>query len=145
MEIDNKAFGKLKYDYFWYKEEKITIFENEIKIIIRIDAFEGEEITKEQENSYELFKTNKEKYVIDIENGLKDYINNNIEDLEVYWDEARNIFTNSDLNGIITPSTILFNRDGSIILLAECSWDKENGLGIKFYPEFKIETQNMYI
>lgn len=142
---NNKIFGIMKYDYEWEKVDKIKFLKKEYNITIIAEAFSGEIISKEQEESYLKFKENEKFYMETIENKLKEYVNENLEDLAVYWVGARKIVNTSDLAKVVEPKSILFQQDGTILFLAECEWDIENGIAVKLYPEVEVGPQDIFI
>ena len=143
--INNMVFGLMQYDYQWEKFERINIFKKEYDISIIVEAFPDEDISKEQEESYLKFKENEKIYIETIENHLKEYINENLEDLASYWVGARKIINITDLAKIVEPKSILFQQDGTIVFLAECEWDIENGIAVKLYPEVEVGPQDVFI
>ena len=144
---DNKIFGVMKYDYEWEKVDidEIKLFGKEYNITIIAEPFPGEEISKEQEESYLKFKENEKSYIETIENELKKYVNENLEDLTTYWVGARKIINITDLAKVVEPKSILFQQDGTIVFLAECEWDIENGIAVKLYPEVEVGPQDVFI
>lgn len=143
--VNNSVFGLMEYDFQWEKTEKISILKKEYDITISAEAYSEENISKEQEESYLKFKENEKFYIETIENKLKEYINENLEDLATYWVDARKIINTSDLTKVVEPKSILFQQDGSIIFLAECEWDIENGIAVKLYPEVEVGPQDIFI
>ena len=135
----------MEYDFQWEKTEKISIFKKEYDIIISAEAYSEENISKKQEESYLKFKENEKFYMETIENKLKEYINENLEDLATYWIGARKIVNSSDLTKVVEPKSILFQQDGTILFLAECEWDIENGIAVKLYPEVEVGPQDIFI
>ena len=143
--VNNSIFGLMEYDFQWEKIEKVSIFKKEYNITIIAEAFPDEDISKEQEESYLKFKKNEKSYIETIENKLKEYINENLEDLATYWVGARKIIKISDLAKVVEPKSILFQQDGTIVFLAECEWDIENGIAVKLYPEVEVGPQDIFI
>ena len=143
--VNNSVFGLMEYDFQWEKIEKVSIFKKEYNITIIAEAFPDEDISKEQEESYLKFKKNEKSYIETIENKLKEYINENLEDLATYWVGARKIINISDLAKVVEPKSILFQQDGTIVFLAECEWDIENGIAVKLYPEVEVGPQDIFI
>ena len=143
--VNNSVFGLMEYDFQWEKTEKISIFKKEYDIIISAEAYSEENISKKQEESYLKFKENEKFYMETIENKLKEYINENLEDLATYWIGARKIVNSSDLTKVVEPKSILFQQDGTILFLAECEWDIENGIAVKLYPEVEVGPQDIFI
>ena len=143
--VNNSIFGLMEYDFQWEKIEKVSIFKKEYNITIIAEAFPDEDISKEQEESYLKFKKNEKSYIETIENKLKEYINENLEDLATYWVGARKIINITDLPKVVEPKSILFQQDGTILFLAECEWDIENGIAVKLYPEVEVGPQDIFI
>ena len=143
--VNNSIFGLMEYDFQWEKIEKVSIFKKEYNITIIAEAFPDEDISKEQEESYLKFKENKKSYIETIENKLKEYVNENLEDLATYWVGARKIINITDLAKVVEPKSILFQQDGTIVFLAECEWDIENGIAVKLYPEVEVGPQDIFI
>lgn len=143
--VNNLVFGLMQYDYQWEKIEKVSIFKNEYDISISAEAYSEENISKKQEESYLKFKENEKIYIETIENHLKEYVNENLEDLAVYWVGARKIINTVDLAKIVEPKAFLFRQDGTILFLAECEWDIENGIAVKLYPEVEVGPQDIFI
>lgn len=143
--VNNSVFGLMEYDFQWEKTEKISIFKKEYDITISAEAYSEENISKKQEESYLKFKENEKFYIETIENKLKEYINENLEDLATYWIGARKIINITDLAKVVEPKSILFQQDGTIMFLAECEWDIENGIAVKLYPEVEVGPQDIFI
>lgn len=143
--VNNSVFGLMEYDFQWEKTEKISIFKKEYDITISAEAYSEENISKKQEESYLKFKENEKFYIETIENKLKEYINENLEDLATYWVGARKIINIIDLAKVVEPKSILFQQDGTIVFLAECEWDIENGIAVKLYPEVEVGPQDLFI
>ena len=143
--VNNSIFGLMEYDFQWEKTEKISIFKKEYDITISAEAYSEENISKKQEESYLKFKENEKSYIGTIENKLKEYINENLEDLATYWVGARKIINITDLAKVVEPKSILFQQDGTIVFLAECEWDIENGIAVKLYPEVEVGPQDIFI
>ena len=143
--VNNSIFGLMEYDFQWEKIEKVSIFKKEYDITISAEAYSEENISKKQEESYLKFKENEKSYIGTIENKLKEYINENLEDLATYWVGARKIINISDLAKVVEPKSILFQQDGTIVFLAECEWDVENGIAVKLYPEVEVGSQDIFI
>ena len=143
--VNNSVFGLMEYDFQWEKIEKVSIFKKEYDITISAEAYSEENISKKQEESYLKFKENEKSYIGTIENKLKEYINENLEDLATYWVGARKIINITDLAKVVEPKSILFQQDGTIVFLAECECDIENGIAVKLYPEVEVGPQDVFI
>ena len=143
--VNNSVFGLMEYDFQWEKIEKVSIFKKEYDITISAEAYSEENISKKQEESYLKFKENEKFYIETIENKLKEYINENLENLATYWVGARKIINITDLAKVVEPKSILFQQDGTIVFLAECEWDIENGIAVKLYPEVEVGPQDVFI
>lgn len=138
-------FGDMRYNHRWYKKEKINLFNRQWDITVAAKAYSQKPITNEQQKSYSYFCDNIEKLINEIENNLKEYINLNLQQLETNWIGARVIDSSNDLAQIVTPKTLLFKQDGTIILLLDCIWDKEHGVAVKVWPNFEVGIQDLFL
>lgn len=139
------AFGEMTYKHRWFKKQEINIFGQKKEIVIAAKAYLKKEITEKQQESYRYFCKNEEKIIKIIEEELKSYINTNLLELAKSWIGARRINFNNDLNGITEAKTLLFKQDGTIILLLNCVWDEEHGIGVKIYPEVEVGSQDLFL
>lgn len=64
-----------------------------------------------------------------------------------YCKSNKNIDIDSvdQLSKSIKPKTILFDNDGNINLILNCSWDVEHGIGISLYPSIRIGSQDEFL
>lgn len=64
-----------------------------------------------------IFIKDEKKYIEVIENELKNYVNNNLQELAEYWVAARSVDSKKDLSQMVTPKTLLFKQDGTTVML----------------------------
>ena len=69
----------------------------------------------------------------------------NLEDISIYWSNAKEYHSADEFNGDVTLTTVLFNQNGDIILLCDAVWDIESGLGIKIHPQYEIGPQDLFL
>lgn len=144
-ECNDIAFGEMTYQHRWIKKGKLSVFGKEWNINVVARANLGEKITKEQQDNYKNFLQNNDHYIQIIESELIKYVNENIDELSEYWSNARQIENKENLSEIVTPKTLLFKRDGSTVLLLDCVWDEENGIGIQVIPKIMIGVQDLFL
>lgn len=142
---NDTVFGEMTYKHRWYKEQEISIFGKIWNTTVVAKAYSGKTITNKQQDSYTKFIENEGKYTETIENELKNYVNNNLLELAENWTAVRRIDSKEDLSQVVTPKTILFKQDGMAVLLLDCVWDAENGVGVKFIPEVSIGIQDLFL
>ncbi|MBD5472523.1 MAG: hypothetical protein HDR20_06395 [Lachnospiraceae bacterium] len=142
---NDAVFGEMTYRHRWYKEQEISIFGQTWNITVAAKAYSGKAITNEQQDSYVKFMENERKYIEVIENELKNYVNNNLRELAEYWATARYVDSKEDLAQMVTPKTLLFKQDGTVVLLLDCVWDVESGVGVKIIPEVSIGVQDLFL
>lgn len=148
MVIDNEVFGKLTFDCMWFKDDKILFGEKEMDIVILIAGDEDEEI---EEGQYEAYKMLMNKWS-DIQKilleAILDYYKNIREELGYDVElntKYPNISTTTELLNYITlvgikiPYAEMYGGR-SIGLGFDCTWDEENGLGIRLSNEKVIEV-----
>lgn len=145
IKCNDIVFGEMTYKHRWYKEQDIKIFGRVWNITVAAKAYTGKPITKEQQDSYSNFKENEDKYITTIENELKTYVNNNFQEFVEYWDSAKSVENKEDLSQMVTPKTFLFKQDGTVVLLLDCVWDVENGIGVKILPEVSVGIQDLFL
>lgn len=147
MEIKcmDTVFGEMKYKYRWYKMDILNMFGKDWTITVAAKAYSGKPITNEQRESYKWFKNNYDYICKRFTDSLKCYINQNCEQMAMTWIGARMINYDTELCQIVVPKTLLFKQDGSIIILFDCVWDPEHGLGIQILPELVIGSQDTFL
>lgn len=145
MRCNDTVFGEMCYKHRWYKKQYIYIFGIKWEITIAAKAYSGRAITEDQQRSYLLFMENEKEYVKAIGEELKEYVNVNFRELAAYWTGAKIVENVEDLSQMVTPKTLLFKQDGSVIMLLDCVWDVENGIGVKLIPELVTGVQDLFL
>lgn len=145
VSINDAVFGEMKYRHRWYKNAEINLFGKVWNITIAAKAYSGKAITDEQRRSYQWCEANYESISKKIYEMIIGYINANCEELSAAWFGARRIDTASELSGIVTPTSLLIKQDGTAIMLFNCIWDKEHGIGVQICPEYSIGSQDIYL
>jgi len=56
--INDKIFGEMEYKFGWFKKEILNLWGNKYEIIIKVIAYNENEINEEQRNSYLKLKSN---------------------------------------------------------------------------------------
>ena len=95
MDISN-----LSFKYGWRKPIKFKLNEQGFVIDCVFSAFQGEQVTNEQEQSYKLFDNNHSDFELKALELLNDYTE-----------------TNNITNSVVQPTALQFNRDGEFALL----------------------------
>ncbi|MGP1599084.1 DUF6985 domain-containing protein [Peptoanaerobacter stomatis] len=145
LNCNDPIFGDMTYKHGWSKNQNIKLFENIWNIKVLAKTYLEKPINEAEQNSYKSFMDNEIQFIEIVENQIKDYINSNIQELSQYWSGARRVKQAADLSQIVTPKTLLFKQDGSVIMLLDCVWDEENGIGVKLIPEIKIGSQDIFL
>lgn len=145
MKCNDVVFGEMCYKHRWYKKQYINIFGKEWEITIAAKAYSGKAITEDQQKSYLRFMENEKEYMKVIGEELKAYVNDNFHELAVYWTGAKRVESIEDLSKMVIPKTLLLKQDGSVIMLLDCVWDVENGIGVKLMPELSTGVQDLFL
>lgn len=147
MEIkcNDPIFGEMSYKHGWFKNQSIYIFVKNWDIKILAKAFSQKAINAAEQNAYKNFMENETKFIEIVENSLKDYVNNNLYELSEYWMGARRVKDISELSQMLTPKSLVFKQDGSVIMLLDCVWDVENGVGVKLMPDVSVASQDIFL
>ncbi len=139
------VFGEMSYKHRWYKKQSIELFGKVWEITIVAKAYTGKPITEDQQKSYSMFQKKEKEYAEIISQQIKKYVNDNVQELAEFWASARTIEDNNDLAQIVTPKTLLFKQDGTTVMLFDCVWDVESGIGVKVIPEVSIGSQDIFL
>lgn len=147
MDITYKddIFGEMTYKHRWYKQQALMMFGKDWDVTVAAKAYSGKEITEDQRKSYSNFCDNESAMIELIEVKLKEYINENLQDLAVYWIGARAVNTVNELVHMVTPKTLLFKQDGTTIMLLDCIWDQEHGIAVQILPTIRVGTQELFL
>ena len=139
------VFGEMSYKHRWYKKQNIELFGKPWEMTIVAKAYTGKAITENQQKSYSLFIKKEKEYVDLIAEAIKTYVNTNVQELAEAWVSARTIEDNDDIAQIVTPKTLLFKQDGTTVMLFDCVWDVEGGIGVKIIPKLDIGSQDIFL
>lgn len=148
MKINDKVFGELEFDYSWCKTRKVDFYNKEVEIVILVAGDEEADFEKEQYDAYKMLIKN----WLDIQktflSPILDYYQNKREELgydtelndnypEIVTTEE--ILEHITLVGIKVPYGELYGGR-SIGISFDCTWDSENGIGIRLSNEKVIEV-----
>lgn len=153
--IDNEIFGKLEFDYTWYKKEKILFGGKEEEIIILVAGDEEGEFENGQYEAYNMLRAKWSDIQEMILEKILDYYKNRREELgydivqsEKYPEilSINQLLENITLVGIKIPYADIYGGR-SIGLSFDCTWDNENGLGLRLNDEnvTKVGSQDIAI
>ena len=142
--VTDSVFGEMTYKHRWFKFEILNIFGENFSVNIVAKAFSGKSITDEQREAYAWFKENFAKVDTVMTELATSYINENCQEFAVYWSGARMVNSASDLAQILTPKSVIFAKDGGILVLFDCPWD-EHGIAIQLKPDVDIGSQDMFL
>ena len=139
MTIDDPIFGELQYEYVWTKDTIIHFCEKESEISLIIDGEEDGEFDEEQYMAYQALMQNWEDLQPSLLQSILDYYKQNRHELgfDIELNDKYPLIETPDqllemitLDGIFVPYGDIFEgRDIGITF--SCTWDAENGLGIR--------------
>lgn len=130
--IDDPVFGKMTYNHMWVASQKMILFGRVYDINLAASAYTGDDINDTQRNSYLHFMNNQTVMMERIESLLRAYTNSNEKNAE-------------KLSQLLTPTTLLFDRNGRIVMFLESKEDPENGLGVRIYPDEAVNYQDAFL
>lgn len=148
MKIDNEIFGKLEFDYTWYKKEKILFGGKEEEIIILVA---GDEEGEFEDGQYEAYNVLRAKWsdiqemllekILDYYKNRREELGYDIEQSEKYPEilSISQLLEHITLVGIKIPYAEIYGGR-SIGLSFDCTWDNENGLGLRLSDENVIKV-----
>ncbi|PFH68228.1 DUF6985 domain-containing protein [Bacillus nitratireducens] len=148
MILNDSVFGKLEYGYGWVKDTIIHFWGKETKITLMIDGEEDDNFDEEQYVAYTSLMQNWEHLQQSFLQPILEYykqkrheLGYDIEVNESYplVETTDQILEMIDLDGIVVPYGDLCEGRG-IRFTFNCTWDTENGLGIRMLNEIVTEV-----
>lgn len=67
---------------------------------------------------------------------LENTLNNNI---------TASVVDDDELRDEVTPKTLPITQDGMVVLLLECKWDAEHGIGVELLPKVTVGSQDSFL
>ena len=146
--IHNSVFGELEFDYAWFKYIPIRFFDKEQNIILMIAGDEDEEFEEGQYDAYKALMDQWDSIHISFLKPILDYYHEKREELGYHIEfnenyppieSAEELLEHITLAGIKVPYADIYGGR-SIGISFDCSWDSENGLGLRLNNEQVIEV-----
>ncbi|WP_312112089.1 DUF6985 domain-containing protein [Brevibacillus reuszeri] len=141
--ISDPVFGELSYNYTWARDTTILFWGKETEIVLMIDGEENGKFDEEQYSAYQSFMQHWEQLQRSILQPILDYyqekrheLGYDIEQNEYYplVETTEQILEMITLEGILVSyGDIYEERDMGILF--HCTWDEENGLGLRLLNE----------
>ncbi|MCU6599261.1 DUF2004 domain-containing protein [Peribacillus frigoritolerans] len=148
MTINDPIFGELEYEYGWAKDTTIHFFGKEKMISLMVDGEEDGKFDEEQYMAYQALMQKWEDLQLSLLQSILDYYKQKRHELgydiglnENYplVETTNQILEMITLDGIVVPYADIFEgRDIGITF--NCTWDIENGLGLRLLNEKIIEV-----
>ncbi|OKP88796.1 cytoplasmic protein [Paenibacillus sp. P3E] len=148
MKKNDPIFGDLEYNYSWSKDTTILFFGRETDITLMIDGEEDGEFDEEQYVAYQALMKSWEQLHESILEPILNYYRQKRHELgyDIAQNENYPLVETSDqilemiaLDGIVVPyGDIREGRD--IGILFNCTWDQENGLGLRLLNEEVVDV-----
>lgn len=131
--INDKIFGEMLYNHSWEKKGGLIFLDKEYRVDIIAQAYRGNEILQTQQNNYIQYQEFLDKNSDVIQIKLKNYL--------------KEIFDIDDqLDEILEPTAVIFERDNSWGILFECDCDIENGIAVFIKNgEIKVGSQDDFL
>ncbi|MBT2216287.1 DUF2004 domain-containing protein [Virgibacillus dakarensis] len=148
MTIGDPIFGELEYDFGWAKDTTIHFFGKETEIALMVDGEEDGKFDEDQYTSYQSLMKNWEDIQPRLLKPILDYYNQNRHELGYDIECNQNyplietkeqLLENIKLVGIVVPHADI-NEGRDIGIIFDCTWDIENGLGVRLIHEKVIEV-----
>ncbi|MGG3891370.1 DUF6985 domain-containing protein [Metabacillus fastidiosus] len=148
MTINDPIFGKLEYDYVWSRDTIINFLGNEVEITLIVKGQEDGKFDEVQYTAYQSLMQNWEQLQQSFLQPILDYYQHERYELgyDIEFSENYPLVETTDqlikmirLDGIIVSYPDIYEgRD--IGMLFNCTWDVENGLGLRLINEKVMEV-----
>lgn len=148
MKINDAVFGNLEYDFVWSRNATVDFLGSEVEIALIVKGDEEGQFDEEQYLAYTSLMQNWEHLQQSFLHPILDYYKQERHELgyDIEVNEHYPLVETTDqilelisLDGIVVPYAGIFEgRD--IGLTFNCTWDIENGLGLRLLNERVIEV-----
>ncbi|URZ14853.1 DUF6985 domain-containing protein [Clostridium felsineum] len=146
--INDSIFGEIEYDYIWSKNSKINFLNKEVDIMLIIAGdddgkFEGGQYEAYQVliNYWNSIQKTLLKPILDYYKERRKELGYDIEFNEYYPEinSTKELLNYITLVGIKVPYANIYGGR-SIGISFDCTWDEENGVGVRLNNEQVIEV-----
>lgn len=146
--INDPIFGELEYDYVWSKDTTMNFLGKEYEISLLIKGDEDGKFDNEQYLAYQLLMENWEQVQHSLLQPILEYYQEKREELgyDIEFNENYPLVETIDqliemitLSSIVVPYGDIY-EERDIGILFHCTWDDENGLGIRLLNEKVVEV-----
>ena len=146
--MTDKIFGEIEFDYTWSRDEEIMFNDKKENIVLLIA---GDEDGEFEEGQYEAYTSLKNKWdtiqknilsaILEYYKTIREELGYDVEENADYpdIDDENELLKHITLVGIKVPYAELYGGR-SIGLSFDCTWDEENGVGIRLSDEEVIEV-----
>ncbi|AQY50655.1 hypothetical protein PWEIH_03451 [Listeria weihenstephanensis FSL R9-0317] len=147
--INDDLFGKIEFDMYWSGKTSITMFGRKYEVVLSIDGEEDANFSPIQRDAYTNFITNMDEIMATVELSILEYYEENVEEYRDMAGEAEadrtapEISTIEELGNLVIPTQLIVRRVRKngvrrIGLVCDCTWDIDNGVGVRIEDE-KVE------
>ncbi|CAM4190931.1 DUF6985 domain-containing protein [Bacillus albus] len=148
MTMNDSVFGEIEYNYAWGKRMPITFIGNVTEIDLMIDGEEDEMFDEGQYVAYQSLIKNWEEVQISLLQSILDYYKQRrcelgydigVQENYPLVETTDQILEMVSLDGIVVPyADITEGREVGITF--NCTWDIENGVGVRLLNEKVMEV-----
>lgn len=135
--LEDPVFGKMEYKHSWYKTILVKWWQDrDVNVQISAHAYSGEGISDQQRDAFHEYQDTIDRVITNSITKIKEYIKTNY-DLNL---------GDKEMFDSLTPSNVLFFKDGSWGILFDASFDIENGIALyKEKGAFKVGCQDEFL
>lgn len=148
MKINDVVFGELEYDYIWSRDININFFGVETPVSLMIKGDEQGVFDTDQYSAYQMLIDNWEEVQKSFLQPILSYYQQQRHELgyDIVYDENYPfIDTTDELIKMITLEGIIvsygdINEERDIGIIFSCTWDLEDGLGVRLLNEKVVDV-----
>lgn len=148
MKINDAVFGNLEYDFVWSRDTTINFLGNEVEIALMVKGDEDGQFDEEQYLAYTSLMQNWEHLQQSFLQPILDYYKQVRHELGYDIEVNENyplVETNDQIVELISLDGIVVSYAGNfegrdIGITFNCTWDTENGLGVRLLNERVTEV-----
>lgn len=135
--LQKEVFGKMKYHYGWKKPYRIKLFGKAYSTHIKVHSYyDTSPANNAQREAYKKFIKNIDRLMSAAEKALVSYGQKSVDS---------SITEKTTSKSIKKVDSILFDSNGSVVLLLQSDWEYEHGIGVQIIPSIKVGVQDMFL
>ncbi|WP_128102971.1 DUF2004 domain-containing protein [Paenibacillus sp. DCT19] len=144
---NDPIFGELDYNFVWSRNIVLQFLGEEVEVSLLVDGEKDGRFDEKQYTSYQTLVQNWQLIQFDLMQPMLDYYKQKRHELGydiIFNENYPNVETTEQLMKMVTLDSIVvpygeINEERDIGILFNCTWDLENGVGLRLLDEKVVD------